>query len=145
MQLSDRLFLLFLVCVINNRLRNQLLEEANEPFVRELVHIVQLYYVICDEVKLGGALADWLIQLAGCHQQLHGSIDLHQCFTRLLRDGAAFKEFLDQVLALDEHLLRLLLLELLQNFIFNNLQSLDPHERLAPVDALFSILFGLQL
>ena len=80
--------------------------------MRELIHIVEFHDITSDKVEFCGALADWFVQLASRHQRLHRNIDLPKRLTSLICDCAALKEFLYEVLPLDEHLLRLFLLEL---------------------------------
>ena len=63
LQFPDRFFLLLLICIVYEGLRHELGEETYEPFVRELVHIVDFDHAAGYEEELRGALTHWLVHL----------------------------------------------------------------------------------
>jgi len=71
LQASNGLFFALLGRVVDDGLRHELAEETYEPFVSELVHVVQFHQVVRYEEELSRSLTDGLVKLASLHEYLH--------------------------------------------------------------------------
>ena len=107
---SDCFFFLLLGVINDDCIFDKRCKESYEPFVSELVHVIELDEIVGDEEELSGSLRHRLVELTGLHEELHRIVDLHQCLTCLLGDSSTFHQLVNQELTLDEKILRLVLL-----------------------------------
>jgi len=84
LEAPDGFFFALLGRVVDDGLSDEFAEETYEPFVRELVHVVQLNQVVSYKEELGCTLADGLVELASLHEYLHRVVDLCQGLSGLL-------------------------------------------------------------